>query len=420
MSEANTVLPRPRLAQATLLLASTLTVMAGATISPALPGIEETFANAPPLDLLVIALGPAVLVGLVLTTHGLFIAVGSPLIGAVADRFGRRRLLLLSTVVYALAGGSGFVLDSLVGILVGRGILGLAVAGITVTVTALITDYYEEDYRNTVLGRQAAFMAFGGVLLLPLGGVLADVGWRFPFLVYTVSVLLLPAMILSLPEPERTEPTGDRPTDFAALRRTLARVPLGTLALVYAVGLIGQLVFYMIPVQGPFYLESQTGISPTLVGVTLGLSTLSGGIVSIGYGRIRKRASVITIVAFTFGFMSVGYVIVGLSGSLLGILVGLVIAGFGTGLLLPNLNTWLTAAVPESVRGRALGGLTSAYFFGQFLSPIVTRPIADVVGLATTFRWVGVAMAGGALAFGLAAVVASPPAETEADEQPAD
>ena len=47
-------------------------------------------------------------------------------------------------------------------------------------------------------------------------------------------------------------------------------------------------------------------------------------------------------------------------------------------------------------------------------------PIADVVGLATTFRWVGVAMAGGALAFGLAAVVVSSPAETEADEQPAD
>ena len=96
------------------------------------------------------------------------------------------------------------------------------------------------------------------------------------------------------------------------------------------------------------------------------------------------------------------------------------IARFGTGLLLPNLNTWLAAAVPESVRGRALGGLTSAYFFEQFLSPVVTRPIADVVGLATTFRWIGVAMAGGALAFGLAAVVASPPAETEADEQLAD
>ena len=148
--------------------------MAGATISPALSSIERTFADVSGLNLLIVALGPAVLVGLVLTTHGLFIAVGSPLISAIADRFGRRGLFL--TVVYALAGGSGFVLGSLISILVGRALLGLAVAGITVTVTALITDYYDDDTHETILGRQAAFMAFGGVLFLPLGGILADVG----------------------------------------------------------------------------------------------------------------------------------------------------------------------------------------------------------------------------------------------------
>lgn len=111
-----TELPRPRLAQGTLLLASMLTIMAGATISPALPAIQREFANAP---------NAGVLVGLVLTMHGLFIAVGSPIIGALADRYGRRWLLLVSTVVYALAGGSGFVLDSLIAILAGRAVLGL-------------------------------------------------------------------------------------------------------------------------------------------------------------------------------------------------------------------------------------------------------------------------------------------------------
>ncbi|MFC7192738.1 hypothetical protein ACFQL7_24970 [Halocatena marina] len=64
-----TTLSRPRLAQGTLLLASMLTIMAGATISPALPAIQREFANAP---------NAGVLVGLVLTMHGLFIAVGSP------------------------------------------------------------------------------------------------------------------------------------------------------------------------------------------------------------------------------------------------------------------------------------------------------------------------------------------------------
>ena len=152
-------LSRPRLAQGTLLFASMLTIMAGATIAPALPAIQREFSSTP---------NAAVLVGLMLTMHGLFIAVGAPIIGALADRYGRRRLLLVSTVVYALAGGSGFVLDSLVAILASRAVLGLAVAGVMVTVTALITDYYDETRRDTVLGRQGAFMSIGGVVLLPL------------------------------------------------------------------------------------------------------------------------------------------------------------------------------------------------------------------------------------------------------------
>ena len=345
-----TTLPRPRLAQGTLLLASMLTIMAGATIAPALPAIQREFASAP---------NAAVLVGLVLTIHGLFIAVGSPVIGALADRYGRRWLLLVSTVVYALAGGSGFVLDSLMAILVGRAVLGLAVAGVMVTVTALITDYYEENRRETILGRQGAFMSICGVVLLPLAGVLADIGWRVPFLVYTVALVLLPAMAFALPEPDRREPTGDRPTSTDDLRRTLTRFPLKTLALIGALGLVGQIIFYMIPVQMPFYLEAQTGVSGTLIGTALAVSTGAGGVASLLYGRIRRSVSVIGIVALTFTFMSIGYIVIGVSGTLPRIVAGLAIAGAGSGFLLTNLNAWTAAITPETVRGhRDFYGIT--------------------------------------------------------------
>ncbi|WP_323174625.1 MFS transporter [Natrialba sp. PRR66] len=399
-----TALPRPRLAQGTLLLASMLTIMAGATISPALPAIQREFSTAP---------NAAMLVGLVLTMHGLFIAVGSPIIGALADRHGRRWLLLVSTVVYALAGGSGFVLDSLVAILVSRAVLGLAVGGIMVTVTALITDYYETNRRETILGRQGACMSLGGVVLLPLAGVLADISWRVPFLVYTVALVLLPAMAFALPEPTRREPTGDRPTSINELRQTLARFPLRTLALIVTLGLIGQIIFYMIPVQMPFYLEAQTGVSGSLIGTALAVSTGAGGVASLLYGRIRRSVSVIGIVALTFAFMSTGYLIIGVSGTFFGIVAGLVFAGAGSGFLLTNLNAWIAAVTPEPVRGRALSGLTSAFFLGQFLSPIVVRPVSDIVGLGATFLSVGVVLAGGAVVFALTTVYVTPPTESE-------
>jgi MFS family permease len=153
--------------KATLLLASTLTVMAGATISPALPAIQAHFTGTG---------NAALLVRLVLTMPALFIAPTAPLAGGVADRAECKPLLVGSTVLYAIAGGSGFVLDSLLAIIVGRAALGVAVGGITVGATALITDYYVGEQRDSVLGLQGSFSQFGGVLFLPLGGVLADVG----------------------------------------------------------------------------------------------------------------------------------------------------------------------------------------------------------------------------------------------------
>jgi MFS family permease len=250
-------------------------------------------------------------------------------------------------------------------------------------------------------------MSIGGVVLLPLAGVLADIGWRVPFLVYTVALVLLPAMAFGLPEPSRREPTGNRPTSLDDLRQTLAELPLGTLGLIAALGLIGQIIFYMTPVQIPFYLETRTGASGTVIGAALAASTGAGGVASLLYGRIRRSLSVIGIVALTFALMSIGYAVIGVSGTVPGV-VGLAIAGAGSGFLLTNLNAWIAAVTPESVRGRALSALTSAFFLGQFLSPLVIQPVRDTLGLGTTFVGVGVLLAGGAIAFVLASVSVTP------------
>jgi hypothetical protein len=58
-------------------------------------------------------------------------------------------------------------------------------------------------------------------------------------------------------------------------------------------------------------------------------------------------------------------------------------AGFG--LLMPNLNVWLSSVTPEAMRGRAFGGLTTCLFLGQFASPFASQPIASWVGLSMTF-----------------------------------
>jgi MFS family permease len=53
------------------------------------------------------------------------------------------------------------------------------------------------------------------------------------------------------------------------------------------------------------------------------------------------------------------------------------------------MTVWLSAAVPDTMRGRALGGLSTALFLGQFLSPIVTQPFTKIVGLGAVYAITG-------------------------------
>ena len=70
-------------------------------------------------------------------------------------------------------------------------------------------------------------------------------------------------------------------------------------------------------------------------------------------------------------------------------LFGLAISGLGLGLLIPNMTVWISAVVPDGIRGRAIGGLSTALFLGQFLSPIVAQPVSLKFGLSSTYIYAG-------------------------------
>ena len=363
------------LIKATLLLASTLTVMSGATISPSLPAMESHFASAD---------NEAFWVRLVLTMPALLIVVGSPIAGQLVDRVGRKLLLLGSAILYGLAGSSGLVLNSLFAILAGRAFLGLAVAGVMVSATTLIADYYQGDARANFMGLQAAFMGFGGVLFLSIGGFLADLSWRYPFAIYLLAWLLVPAIALTLFEPKFDRILAD------GINRPRARLPVKLLALIYSAVLLQMLVFYLIPVQLPFYLKQLSRASASQAGLAIALSTLFSAIASMNYGRLKQQFSFISILAIAFALMGLGYIGIGLASNYWLVLLALIPTGIGLGFIMPNLNVWTTNEVPGELRGRALGGLTTFLFLGQFLSPIASAPISSTVGLTATYGLAGV------------------------------
>jgi MFS family permease len=375
------------LVKATLLLSSSLTVMAGATIAPSLPAMRDHFAATPNADYWV---------RLVLTAPALFIAIGAPFVGTIIDRFGRKRLLALAVLLYGIAGTSGAMLNDIGLILVGRVLLGLSVAGIMTTATALIADYYIGAVRAQFLGFQAAFMGLGGVVFLSLGGFLADVNWRMPFLIYLLALLILPLVVLILPEPNRTADAqssgGDATVAF----------PWRVASLTYAAALLSQIVFYLIPVQLPFYLKQLFNANASQSGLAIAFATLFSVASAIAYKQVKMRLSFMGIYAIAFLSMAVGYLVIGFSLTYAMVLGGLAIAGVGLGFLMPNMNVCLTSVTPGNLRGRVLGGLTTAFFLGQFISPILSQPLSGTVGLDVTYRAAGGLMAWmGAIALGL-------------------
>ena len=355
----------------TLLLGSTMTVMAGATIAPALPQIYLYFQDAPQANLLV---------KLLLSVHALFIAICAPVMGILMDRYGRKPILIFSTTLFGLAGGSGYLLNSLWGIIAGRALLGVAVAGIMSGFTTLIGDYFTDEKRNKLMGLQAAFAGFGGLVFMSAGGFLADFGWRYPFLIYLFAFVVLPGVIVFLYEPGLGEKGPDNAPDTNAPQ---PRPPVKLIYTVYFLAFWGMLVFYLIPVQLPFYLKSLGDVSNTRIGVAIGLMNLVGALSSMQFKKIRARLSPTRIYMIFALLMGAGYLTIFLAGSYGLVVLGLMISGLGFGLLMPNVNVWVVSLVQPAVRGKFVGGLTTFFLLGQFVSPCWPNPWSEKSASAT-------------------------------------
>ena len=358
----------------TLLLVSSLTIMSVITISPALPQMAEEFTEVPRAEFLV---------KLVLTLPALLIAIISPIAGRLIDRYGRLRLLWMALGLYAISGVAGFYLDNLHHILISRGFLGIAVGmSMTIAIT-LIADYFEGMERQKFVGIQIAFMSIGGILFIGLGGVLADISWRYPFLLYLFALLVLPLSMIYLPEPVLHKSTGGS---------VIQEKAPSIIWLLFINTLVMWILFFMIPVQIPFHMKAIGIEKNTLTGIAIAISTLFSAISSFYYARIKGKFNYLTIFAVGYLLMAAGYVALSFSEGFALVVVAMILCGLGIGMMIPNTNMWVMKLAPLSIRGREIGKLTTFWFFGQFLSPIIAAPILTVYTLPDTFMAAAIIM----------------------------
>jgi len=360
-----------RAATVTLLLASSLTIMSGATISPALPSIEAHFAHTE---------NAALLTRLVLTLPAIFIVVSSPLAGRIADTWGRQRLLLVSALLYGFSGMSGLFAGSLIGLLAGRALLGIAVAGIMTATTALASDFFAGQARDRFMGLQIALNGLSGLVFLIAGGFLADLDWRAPFAIYGAAFLLLPGILLYLASGHDAA-AGKAGAGSAAA----AAIPWLPFAGLCVIAFLNFVSFYLIPTQLPYLLREIGIASPGWAGIAVGLSPLTGSVTSLSFGRLKPRFGSAALFSVGFITMAAGQAIIGISGNYGGILAGVAVSGFGMGLVMPNFVASAMALASPANRGRVAGLLSSAIFSGQFASPLISQPVIAEFGIPAVF-----------------------------------
>lgn len=351
--------PESKKVKAVLLLISSLTIMSMITISPSLPDMTEAFSETP---------NGAKLVKLILSFPGLFIAISALIAGGFIDKFGRLKLLGFSLILYAIGGVSGYWLDDLYLILAGRALLGIAV-GISMTiVTTLVADYYQGKARQNFAGLQIAVMSLGGIVFISLGGVLADIHWRVPFLIYFFSLFILPLAYTILKEPKHHVKIEQQ--------ETAAKSPR-LIWLVFFNVMFMWILFFIIPIQIPFYLKDIGVESNSMIGLAIASSTFFSAIAAISYSKIKDKFSFAQLFALGYFLMAIAYILIAMGNTYTMVMLGMLFAGLGMGIMIPNANIWVMQLAPAEIRGKEIGRLTTFWFMGQFLSPLLLLPLLD-------------------------------------------
>lgn len=328
---------------------------------------------------------------LLVTAYFLPGALVSPLMGVLADRLGRRTVLVPCLFAFGAAGGAVALTLPYPVVLAVRTVQGSAAAGVFVTTATLLGDAFEDARRNAAMGTTVATLSVGRTVYPVVGGALATVAWNAPF---AASLLAVPAgLFVGRTLAERPfERAAGGSTYLPGVARALpTRAAVGLYAATFLVEVV---TFGAVITALPFVLSGRFGLSPPAVGAVLAVSTFATAAAAAGNGHLATRFSNGLLVAGGFLCFGVGLVGIRLASTVAAVGVAVAVFGVGVGLGMPSVDAELARLVPVAYRAGALGLRNSVTFFGRATGPVVFTVAAGAVGYPTTMLVAGVATLG--------------------------
>lgn len=369
-----------------LLLAGSLTTMAGGVVAPILPEMVQQLHFDPGLA------------GILVSMHCLTIALFSPVLGILADYVGRIRVLLPSLLFYAVVGMAGAFIDSFPSALLMRALLGIASGGIAAATLGLLGSLYEGKERSQALALATTTLTITGITDPLLGGWVGASQWQNTFYLYGLGLPLaiLVAFVFKGKQPRSTK------SDAKPLSNKLSEIlrSRNALKLLLALGLTS-VAMYAVVIYAPMYLKATIGAGPALNGIVLASRAIGAAFISaFGASKLAHRLGTMQATAWGFGLMAITLATIPFLQTLSWILLSAILFGAGFGIVLPSLYSALANLAPSQLKSSVLAAGIGVGFLGQFISPILLGPILSASSLSGVFyAAAGVAAAAGLLLF---------------------
>jgi predicted MFS family arabinose efflux permease/N-acetylneuraminic acid mutarotase len=337
----------------------------------------------------------------------------SPFSGYLSDRYGRKRIIVTSLLVWSLVTWFTGKVSDFSELLVTRALMGVSEACYLPAALALIVNYHGNRTRSLASGLHHSGLYVGVVLGGAGGSWLGErYGWRWAFLVLgAAGVVYVLILMLLLREPKSVATDSPRPTalGFGQTVRELIGLPgYGKMALVFSTIATANCVLYT---WLPLYLFQHfrldltaAGFSATFYIAAASLAgILLGGWLADRLSRSTHRGRLLTQ-ALGLCLTAPALWLVGTTMSVGFLIGGLILFGLGRGFYDCNVMPVLCQVARPDLRATGYGIFNLAGCLAGGAVTLLAGALKDAVGLGTIFQVAGLLLLIATLVIGRSAV----------------
>ncbi len=332
---------------------------------------------------------PASSIGLVMSIFTLPGILLAPIVGILADRFGRKRILVVSLLIFGIFGGACACAGDFKTLLLFRFLQGIGVAAVGVLNPTIVADLYEGQDRTTAMGYSGLVISIGTMIFPVTGGLLALWGWQYPFLLPLLALPVAAAVhwFLKNPEPHGTTTFKDYLQGTLSLIRTRRVLGLFILTFLTHIILFGPINTYL-----PVLLKAEFQSSSAAIGMLISISSMLTALTSSQVGRLSRSLGEVPVLRVAFVLHIGSMLVIPLLAGFWTFVIPIALFGSGMGLSAPLRISILSGLASMGNRASVMAINGMVLRLGQTVSPILMGVVLSGLGIRAVF-WAGTAVA---------------------------